>query len=52
MAIQNITTEIKHKLIGVSADVATLPKYNAGSTFYAVDTKVAYICDGTNWFLL
>lgn len=40
------------EFIGVSTDVATLPVSIVGSTFYAVDTKEAYITDGISWFLI
>ena len=40
------------EFIGVSTDVATLPVSIVGSTFYAVDTKEAYITDGVAWFLI
>lgn len=47
--VQNITNSIKHELMGLSTDIATLGDYNAGSTFFAIDTGAIYICDGDNW---
>ena len=45
--IENIS-----EFIGVSTDVSSLPVSSTGSTFYAVDTKAAYITDGVSWFLI
>ena len=49
MAVVNITNNCKHELLGLSTDLATLGVYTAGSTFYATDTKLAYISDGAIW---
>ena len=37
------------EFLGLSTD--TKPVANAGSTFYELDTKNAYISDGTIWWV-